>query len=87
MSDAGILGTVIDVVRSAGKVPDTKLVTAETRLVEDLGIDSLDLVAVFIGVQDRFEIVIDDELVPSLKRVCDLVAQVKAQKETGVAAA
>ena len=60
-------------------------ITAESRLVEDLAIDSLDLVGVLLAVQDHFDIVIDDDVVPSLRRIVDLAETVA--KDRGLAAA
>ena len=61
------------------------MITADSRLVEDLAIDSLDLVGVLLAVQDHFDIVIDDDVVPSLRRVVDLAETVA--KDRGLAAA
>ncbi|MBX6314996.1 MAG: acyl carrier protein, partial [Isosphaeraceae bacterium] len=59
---------------------------AESRLVEDLAIDSLDLVGVFLKIQDHFDVVIDDEDVPQLRRVADLAAYVSRHREGSAAA-
>jgi acyl carrier protein len=85
MSKHTTLEAVVEILHRVGKVPTTTDVRAETRLVEDLGIDSLDLVAVFLAVQDRYDVIIDDEIVPSIRCVADLVAEVEGQV-AGVAA-
>lgn len=85
MADAQLTAQVTEVVRVTGKVSPTALVTAESRLVEDLGIDSLDLVAVFLQVQDRFDVLVDDADVPAPKTIGDLVAYVAVRR--GAAAA
>lgn len=77
MSNREVLAGVVEIVHRVGRVPATKLVTGETRLVEDLGIDSLDLVAVFLEVQDRYGIVLDDDVVPEIRTVAKLVEQVQ----------
>ena len=51
-------------------------VAADSHLVDDLAIDSLDLVGVFLKVQDHFDLAIDDDDVPTLLRVSDLARYV-----------
>ena len=76
MPDNSLLGEVIEVVRSSGKLPAGTSIDADKRLVDDLGIDSLDLVGVFLSIQDKYDVVIDDDDVPNLLRVSDLAAYV-----------
>jgi acyl carrier protein len=71
-----LVAEVAEVVRRAAKVPPHVTIAGESRLVEDLAIDSLDLVGVMLAVQDQFDIVIDDDTVPSLRRVVDLAEAV-----------
>ena len=81
MPDASLLGEVIEVVRIAGKVSPSITVDADKRLVDDLGIDSLDLVGVLLSIQDQYDVVIDDDDVPKLLRVSDLAAYVARNRE------
>jgi acyl carrier protein len=60
--------------RTAAKVPASICIRGDSRLVEDLGIDSLDLVAVIVRLQDEFDVVIDEDAVPNLCRVADLAS-------------
>lgn len=76
MPDASLLGEVIEVVRTSGKLPANVSIDADKRLVDDLGIDSLDLVGVLLSIQDKYDVVIDDDDVPKLLRVSDLAAYV-----------
>jgi acyl carrier protein len=85
MIDSTLVAEVAEVVRRAAKVPPHLSIEADSRLVEDLAIDSLDLVGVLLAVQDRFDIVIDDDVVPSLRRVVDLAETVA--RDRGLAAA
>ena len=48
-----------------------------TRLVEDLGADSIDAVELIMTVEDEFSIEISDEVLQNLKTVNDLVAYIK----------
>jgi acyl carrier protein len=85
MIDSTLIAEVAAIVRQSAKVPPQLSIEAESRLVEDLAIDSLDLVGVLLAVQDHFDIVIDDDLVPSLRRVVDLAETVA--RDRGLAAA
>jgi len=85
MTDSLLLDEVAQTVRNAAKIPPDVRIAPETRLVEDLAIDSLDLVGVFLKIQDHFDLAIDDEDVPSLRRVVDLAGYVA--KRRGSAAA
>lgn len=80
MPDASLLGEVIQMVRDAGKLPPGTHIDAEKRLVDDLGIDSLDLVGVFLSIQDRYDVVIDDDDVPMLRCVSDLARYVEKNR-------
>ena len=56
--------------------------TANSRLVEDLAIDSLDLVGLILQLQDHFDVVIEEDAVPNLCRVADLAAYLSARRES-----
>jgi acyl carrier protein len=85
MNDPALIAEVAQAVRSVARIPAEVAVTGDSLLVDDLAIDSLDLVGVVLEIQDHFGVVIDDEDVPSLRRVSDLAAQVAARR--GAAAA
>ena len=51
--------------------------TAQTKLVEDLGADSLDVVELIMAFEDEFGICLPDEDVPKLKTVGDIVNYIK----------
>jgi acyl carrier protein len=76
MSDPSILPMVIDAVRAAGKVKPSVAIEPDTRLVDDLGLDSLDLVGVIMKIEDRFALQIDVDEVPNFDRVADVVSYV-----------
>ena len=56
-----LFADVADVVRKSAKLRIDLAIEPDSRLVEDLGIDSLDLVGVFLQIQDHFDILIEDE--------------------------
>lgn len=72
---------VSQAVRQAAKLPADRIVAPESRLVEDLGIDSLDLVGVVLQVQDRFGIELPDDDVARVRTVADLATSV-AERQT-----
>jgi acyl carrier protein len=76
VTDLSLLAMVIDSVRAAGKVKPSVPIEANTRLVDDLGLDSLDLVGVIMKIEDRFGLQIDVDEVPNFERVADVVAYV-----------
>ena len=85
MIDPSLLAQLTATVRKVGRIPREIPITAETCLVEDLRIDSLDLFAVLIAVQDRFDLEIDVEDMPELHRVGDLAGYVAARRNAAAA--
>jgi acyl carrier protein len=85
MIDSTLVAEVAGIVRQAAKLPPHVVIGAESGLVDDLAIDSLDLVGVLLAIQDHFDIAIEDDLVPSLRRIADLAEYVA--KNRGLAAA
>jgi acyl carrier protein len=79
---ASLIAEVAGIVRQAAKIPLRVPIGADSRLVEDLSIDSLDLVGVILKFQDHFDVVIEEEDVPNLCRVADLAAHLSARRES-----
>ena len=86
MIDSTLLTEITETVRSATKISPQVLITADSLLVEDLAIDSLDLVGVLVAIQDRFDVAIDDDEVPNLRRVVDLAQSVARRRGGSIAA-
>jgi acyl carrier protein len=80
MVQESLVAAVAAIVRKAAKVPPRMPIGAGTRLVEDLAIDSLDLVGVILELQDHFGVVIEEDAVPHLCRVADLAAYLAEQR-------
>ncbi len=64
--------------------PDDAKFIAETRLIEDLGADSLDCVSLILAVEDEFGIKISDDQFGEVTTVGDVVELVKTQMAEGV---
>jgi acyl carrier protein len=75
-NQTGLITELAGIIRRVAKVKPHLPITAETRLVDDLAIDSLDLVAIILQIQEDFDVVIDDEAVQHLCRVADLADHV-----------
>ncbi len=80
-----MIKTVAGIIINELKLED---VTAETfnpdmDLVDELGIDSMDLATIALVLQDEFKVAIDEDDYPKLKtvrRICDYIAGKKAVK-------
>ena len=80
MTEPALVAEVVDIIRESAKIPSRVPITAATRIVEDLALDSLDLVSVILLLQDHFDVVIEEDAVPNLCRVADLAAYLAAQQ-------
>jgi len=85
MDDHALFDSLCALVRRVAQVPDETPMTAGTRLVEDLAVDSLDLVSVYLEVQDAYGVSINEEDLPSLGTLGEL-ADYDAQHRTEQAA-
>ena len=54
-------------------------VSLDSRIKEDLGADSLDVLQLLMALEDEKGVVIPDEVLPSLKTVGDIVAYMEQQ--------
>ena len=59
---------------------DASQIKPETRLVEDLKADSLDVVAMVMEMESRYGVEIPDDDLANLKTVADAVSYVEKQK-------
>jgi len=82
LSEPSLVAEVVDVIRKAAKIPARVPITGDSRLVEDLAIDSLDLVGLILQLQDHFDVVIEDDAVSNLCRVADLAAHLAARRDS-----
>jgi acyl carrier protein len=68
----GLLGVVSEMIRSVSAKARDRVITAESLLLEELSLDSLDLVRVIMLMEDRYGVAIDLDEVPNMKCVSDL---------------
>jgi acyl carrier protein len=86
-SEATLQERMIETIRKAGRVDGYVTIRGESHLVDDLAIDSLDLVGVYLQIQDDFGVEIAEADIPNLGRVADLVAYVAARRPASSSAA
>jgi acyl carrier protein len=71
-----LLAAVAEAIRSVSSKARETPILPGSLLLEELALDSLDLVAVILEVQDRFEVEIDPDEIPNLRTVDDLMIAV-----------
>lgn len=54
--------------------------TLDTKIAEDLGADSLDVVELLMSIEDEFEIEIPDDKIEQIKTIGDLVDYIESEK-------
>lgn len=79
MSDQDLLRSVSGAIRTCSESARDLAIRPDSRLVEDLSLDSLDLVAVMMRLQDEHAIELDLDAVPSFEVVSDLMAELGRQ--------
>ena len=85
--DAVLLDVIAGAVRSVSKRTQTMTITADSLLVEDLGLDSLDLVGVLMKLEDHFGMQIDLDEVAGIRSVSDLAGHLEGLRGGHPAAA
>lgn len=76
MATQGVAEGLREIMAARLGLPAEQLVP-EARLVEDLGLDSLDAVELAISVERKFDIEVPEEELTKLKTVADMVALVE----------
>lgn len=67
------------VVEQLGVSPDA--VTVESKIVEDLGADSLDVVELVMALEEKFNIEIPDSEAEKLKSISDVLTYIESHKK------
>ena len=68
----GLLEVVSDLIRSVSAKAKDKTITKDSLLLEELALDSLDLVRVIMLMEDRYQVSIDLDEVSNMKCVADV---------------
>ncbi|WP_406695531.1 acyl carrier protein [Singulisphaera sp. Ch08] len=76
MAELTLLDSVANAIRAEAENTRTLTIEPNTRLVEDLDLDSIDIVGVTMRLEDRFHIEIDMEDIKHFRSVSDLIDQV-----------
>jgi acyl carrier protein len=77
---AAVIANLAGIIRQVARIKPEVRIAAETRLMDDLAIDSLDLVAIVLQIQEDFDVVIDEDAVQHLCCVADLAAYLATSK-------
>jgi len=72
---------VSEMIRSVSEKARCRVITADTLLLEELALDSLDLVRVIMHMEDRFNLNIDLDEVSNMKRAGDLAGLLSREKK------
>lgn len=56
-------------------------ITKELTFVDDLGADSLEVFQIIMGIEDAFDVILDEDVVNQVKTVGDALALVNPPKE------
>ncbi len=73
---ADVIAVIADMIRSISAKAREVTITSSSRLHEELALDSLDLVAVILRLQDHYNVEIDPDEISAITRVSDLVTVV-----------
>ena len=65
------------IVEALGTVTKEEI-TMDTKFVDDLGADSLDVYQIIMGIEEEFDIEIDNDAAENIVTVGDAVEQIKA---------
>lgn len=59
---------------------DADSITADTTFVDDLGADSLDIFQIIMGIEEEYDIELENEFVEQIQTVGDAVEAIRAIK-------
>jgi acyl carrier protein len=78
-SQPEVYGVIADAIRRVSPKARDIVITPQSRLLEDLSLDSLDLVAVILQLQDHFQVELDPDEITTVRFVDDLAASLTKQ--------
>jgi acyl carrier protein len=74
-----VMDIISEAIRSVSARARLTTIGSDSLLLEDLALDSLDLVAVILRLQDEFGVEIDPDEITEMRTVSDLVASLDRQ--------
>jgi acyl carrier protein len=77
-----MMDVIAETIRSISARARSTTIAADSLLLDDLALDSLDLVAVILELQDHFQVEIDPDEITSLRSVSDLAASLTEHLRT-----
>jgi len=80
--DPEIVAGITDAIRAVSAKARDVVITPQSLLYEDLSLDSLDMVAVVLRLQDEFQVEIDPDDITTMRRVEDIAASLTKQLRT-----
>jgi acyl carrier protein len=86
MADSPLIAELTQIVRTVARIPAEVVIAPTARLVEDLSVDSLDLVGIRMKVEDRYGLEIDVDEVPNFRTISDIAAYVAEHRPAAEAA-
>ena len=78
MNREEIFNAVKEIVTEA--VGEEKNITEETSIIDDVGLDSLDIVEMLMALEEKFDISIDDSAAEKFVKVKDVIDYVERNK-------
>ena len=79
---AEVIAVISDAIRTVSAKARDVAITPQSLLLEELALDSLDLVAVILQLQDHFQVEIDPDEITTVRRVDDLAVSLTKQIRT-----
>jgi len=79
LTQTEVIGVISSYVRTISEKAKATDIGADSLLLDELFLDSLDLVRVIMHLEDRYQVSIDLDEVADMKRVGDLAATVRKQ--------
>jgi acyl carrier protein len=74
-----VFAVITEAIRTVSVNARESAITPNSLLLEELSLDSLDLVAVILRLQDHFQVEIDPDEIPDMRRVGDLAESLTKQ--------
>ena len=72
--EAKLVEAITVAIRSVSKRTQTMVIAPDSSMVDDLALDSLDLVSVLMKLEDEYDVKIELDDVPNIQTVGDLAA-------------